>query len=114
MNKRFIGLAILISILASIYVIFNNKPKTETAMPTATQEKVSNSPLSAPCGYTTTIGQGPYYVSGAPKLLDGNLNYTNQPGDKLVLTGYVYEGTENPSPIPNAELDFWQTDANGD
>jgi len=90
----------------------SNTPLTTTSQNTSPSQ--SSTDFSAHCGYTTTIGQGPYYVSGAPLLTDGNLNYTNLPGDTLILSGYVLEGIDNPTPIPHAQIDFWQADGLGD
>lgn len=65
------------------------------------------------CGITAEVTEGPYYVSGTPVLVNGNLNYTNLSGSPLVVSGYVYEGLDDTKPIKNAVIDLWQTDTQG-
>lgn len=65
------------------------------------------------CGLTATVTEGPYYVSGAPALTNGNLNYDNLAGSPLKITGHVYEGLDNAKPLANAVIDIWQTDTEG-
>ncbi len=65
------------------------------------------------CGITAEVTEGPYYVSGAPALGDGNLNYTNLSGSPLTVSGFVYEGLDNTKPVPNATIDLWQSDSDG-
>jgi protocatechuate 3,4-dioxygenase beta subunit len=65
------------------------------------------------CGFTASVAEGPYYVSGMPALQNGNLNYSNLPGVPLKVSGYVYDGAEGTKPIPNAVVDIWQADNDG-
>jgi protocatechuate 3,4-dioxygenase beta subunit len=65
------------------------------------------------CGITAEVTEGPYYVSGAPALPNGNLNYDNLAGSPLTVSGYVYEGFDNTKPLANAVIDIWQTDTDG-
>jgi protocatechuate 3,4-dioxygenase beta subunit len=65
------------------------------------------------CGLTGETAAGPYYIQGAPELIDGNLNYANLPGRRLDITGFVYTGLDDTNPIANAVLDIWQTDTEG-
>ena len=44
------------------------------------------------CGLTAEVTEGPYFVSGTDALPDGNLNYSNLPGEPLSISGHVYEG----------------------
>ncbi len=68
--------------------------------------------LPAPvCDGTPTLSQteGPYYTPDTPErdsLLDPGM-----PGQRLVLVGYVLD--RDCRPIPDAWLDFWQADADG-
>ena len=54
--------------------------------------------------------EGPYYTSDTPEkhsLLEEGMT-----GTRLILVGYVLD--QNCQPLPNAWLDFWQADANGE
>lgn len=54
--------------------------------------------------------EGPYYIPNTPErhsLLEGGM-----PGTRLILVGYVLD--QNCQPLPNAWLDFWQADTNGE
>ncbi|MBX5496516.1 MAG: dioxygenase [Bryobacteraceae bacterium] len=53
--------------------------------------------------------EGPYYKPGAP--IRSNLVEKGMPGTRLLLTGKVL-GLDG-KPLPNAEIDLWQADANG-
>jgi protocatechuate 3,4-dioxygenase beta subunit len=65
------------------------------------------------CGITAEVTEGPYYVSGMGPLKNGNLNYTNLPGDPLLVTGVVYEGLDNTKPLANTIVDIWHADNSG-
>jgi protocatechuate 3,4-dioxygenase beta subunit len=54
--------------------------------------------------------EGPYYTPDTPERT--SLLEEGWQGDKLILIGYVLDS--NCRPIPNAWLDFWQADANGE
>jgi protocatechuate 3,4-dioxygenase beta subunit len=64
---------------------------------------------SAAANSTPELTEGPYYKSGSPET--ASLYQDGMPGTKIVISGYVY--TVDCKPIPNALLDFWQADANG-
>ena len=101
-------------------------PEPESVDPTAT-EPVVTSTLAAPMDdFFTEVGiaipaptcpaltqaqtEGPYYIPNAPEkhsLLEEGLT-----GTRLILVGYVLD--QNCQPLPNAWLDFWQADANGE
>src|SRR5688500_5712974 len=54
--------------------------------------------------------EGPYYTPNTPEkhsLLEEGMT-----GTRLILVGYVLD--QNCQPLPNASLDFWQVDANGE
>jgi len=53
--------------------------------------------------------EGPYYKPGSPQR--SSLLEPNMPGTRVVLSGRVL--TVSGTPIKNAWLDFWQSDANG-
>jgi protocatechuate 3,4-dioxygenase beta subunit len=58
---------------------------------------------------TPGIEEGPYYKTGSPEKT--RLFEPGVPGDRLTLTGYVYD--QNFKPLPHAWLDFWQADGRG-
>src|SRR5688572_22345003 len=68
--------------------------------------------LPAPTCNSVTQSQteGPYYKPNTPerqsRLEEG------MPGTRLILVGYVLD--QNCQPLPNAWLDFWQADSNGE
>lgn len=55
------------------------------------------------------LTEGPYYKASTPKKNDFSIDAT--PGEKLTITGYVYD-TEC-KPLAGALLDFWQADGRG-
>lgn len=81
---------------------------TETAL--ASPDIFSALPAPACNGMLTPANtEGPYYTPNTPgktSLLEEGMQ-----GERLVLIGYVLD--VNCNPIPNAWLDFWQTDNNG-
>ena len=67
-------------------------------------------PPPACAGLTQSQTEGPYYTPNTPErnsLLEEGL-----PGTRLILVGYVLD--QSCSPLPNAWLDFWQADADGE
>jgi len=63
------------------------------------------------CGMPTPRdGEGPFYKSGAPQR--NSLVEPGAKGERLLLSGTVYG--RDCAPLPNALLDFWQTDERGD
>jgi protocatechuate 3,4-dioxygenase beta subunit len=54
--------------------------------------------------------EGPYYKPDSPQR--NSLLEDGMPGIRLILVGYVLD--QNCQPVPNAWLDFWQADANGE
>ncbi|RPI86647.1 MAG: dioxygenase [Chloroflexi bacterium] len=75
----------------------------ETAEPEAIQ-------CTSPASGTPSMMEGPYYKADSPErtsLLEPGI-----PGELLILTGFILN--TNCEPIPNAWMDFWQTDGNGE
>ena len=68
--------------------------------------------LPAPICSSLTQSQteGPYYIPNTPER--HSLLEEGMPGRRLILVGYVLD--QNCQPLPNAWLDFWQADANGE
>jgi len=90
---------------------------TETLSPTAapegdlfTQLGITLPAPACNAGLTPQDTEGPYYKAGAPERI--SLLEPGMAGERLVLVGYVVD--QNCQPVPNAWLDFWQTDANGE
>ena len=61
-------------------------------------------------GLTQSQTEGPYYRADTPER--NSLYEEGMPGTRLVLVGYVLD--QDCQPLPNAWLDFWQADANGE
>jgi protocatechuate 3,4-dioxygenase beta subunit len=61
-------------------------------------------------GLTPPQMEGPYYTPNTPER--NSLLEEGVPGTRLVLVGYVLD--QDCQPLPNAWLDFWQADSNGD
>lgn len=61
-------------------------------------------------GPTQSQTEGPYYKPDTPQR--NSLLEEGMPGTRLILVGYVLD--QNCQPLPNAWLDFWQADANGE
>lgn len=59
---------------------------------------------------TQSQTEGPYYTPNTPER--NSLLEEGMPGTRLLLVGYVLD--QNCQPLPNAWLDFWQADANGE
>lgn len=58
---------------------------------------------------TQSQTEGPYYKPDTPER--NSFFEEGMPGTRLVLVGYVLD--QDCQPLPNAWLDFWQADANG-
>lgn len=61
-------------------------------------------------GLTQSQTEGPYYTPDTPER--NSLLEDLMLGTRLTLVGYVLD--QNCQPLPNAWLDFWQADANGE
>lgn len=91
---------------------------TEPALPSVTAAPSDDlftqsgiTPPSPVCtGLTQPQTEGPYYKADTPQ--SNSLFEAGMPGTRLILVGYVLD--QNCQPLPNAWLDFWQADANGE
>jgi protocatechuate 3,4-dioxygenase beta subunit len=79
----------------------------------ATGETSTTQPAEGSGALTLGVTEGPYYISNTQELTDGNLNYTNLPGDPIKVTGYVYGGAGNSTPLAGAMIEIWQADGEG-
>ena len=101
-------------------------PAIDSVVPTLTQS-VDLSPTPAPADdiftqmgitmpapacsrLTQSQTEGPYYKPDTPQR--NSLFEEGMQGTRLILAGYVLD--QNCQPLPNAWLDFWQADANGE
>jgi hydroxyquinol 1,2-dioxygenase len=64
-----------------------------------------------PAGATESTVLGPFYVNGAPELPNGANLANDFPGDPTLFSGRVL--TTEGKPIPGAQIDMWQADAEG-
>jgi hydroxyquinol 1,2-dioxygenase len=62
-------------------------------------------------GATESTVLGPFYVPGAPELPNGVNLATGLPGDPTLFSGRIL--TADGKPIPGAQIDTWQADAEG-
>jgi len=61
-------------------------------------------------GLTQSQTEGPYYKPDTPERT--SFLEEDMQGTRLILAGYVLD--QNCQPLPDAWLDFWQADANGE
>ncbi|WNJ17318.1 hypothetical protein [Pontibacter sp. G13] len=66
-------------------------------------------PVDDHCNTTDQAPIGPYYISGTPETTF--LNYQNQPGFTMTISGVVYDIDENP--IASAQIEVWHADSSG-
>ena len=82
--------------------------------PPASEDFFTQMGITLPTPTCTALTQpqteGPYYTPNSPERQ--SLLEEGMPGTRLVLVGYVLD--QNCQPLPNAWLDFWQADANGE
>jgi protocatechuate 3,4-dioxygenase beta subunit len=91
---------------------------TPTVEPSATPEPTNDFftqmgivPPAPVCnGLTQAQMEGPYYKPETPER--NSLWEEGMQGTRLILVGYVLD--QNCQPLPQALLDFWQADANGE
>jgi len=113
--KKVLIVAIVILLLGFVItqtdLFRSDKPSTfqETSIssPTPSSEKL-NEQTACTGVLTPPQAEGPYYKAGSPERNNITQGIS---GEKLVVSGYVYD--KNCKPIPNAWLDFWQADSNG-
>lgn len=67
-------------------------------------------PAPSCTGFTQSQTEGPYYTPNSPER--HSLLEEQMPDTRLILVGSVLD--QNCQPLPNAWLDFWQADANGE
>lgn len=118
--------AVPTSVPTEVLAESTSTPVVDAVLPTLT-EAVALSPTSAASndvftqmgitlrapacnGLTQAQTEGPYYKADTPER--NSLLEDGMQGTRLILVGYVLD--QNCQPLPNAWLDFWQADTNGD
>ena len=77
---------------------------------TASKDTASKDTGAQACEETNEDIEGPYYREDAPSRQ--NLDLYKDPGTRMTLTGHVLDTECNP--IPNAKIEIWHCDDNGD
>ena len=90
-------------------------PSIELATATAVQaDFFTENGIALPAPTCSAITQaqteGPFYMSNTPE--SHSFLEEGMTGTRLILVGHVLD--QNCNPLPNAWLDFWQADANGE
>ena len=92
----------------------STQPAESTAVATASDDSFTQAGISLPdptcTGLTQPQTEGPYYTPDTPQR--NSLLEEGMQGTRLILVGYVLD--QNCQPLPNAWLDFWQANANGE
>lgn len=67
------------------------------------------------CAQSTedAYGQGPFYTSNAPTIQNNQLANINETGDRIIISGQVYN-LECSEVIPNTEIDIWHANDAGE
>jgi protocatechuate 3,4-dioxygenase beta subunit len=110
-----IGIILLVlAVTGALYFIMQNRASQQaTQVNTNANENSTDASDSACTGITQSTTEGPYFVRDTAKVADNNLNYTNRPGTRIKVSGYVYAGSDNAFPLENAKIELWQTDDEG-
>ena len=95
MKKKTVGILVPVIIVVGVLGIF------------AWPNPVFQNPSFA-CALTEGNPQGPYYIAGAPSKEKLGDTLEGQP---LIISGQVLN--QNCDPVPDAIIDVWQTDSNG-
>jgi len=95
MKKKTVGIVISVILVVGALGIF------------VWPNPVTQNPSFA-CALTEGNPQGPYYIPGAP--YKEKLGQTLE-GQKLIISGQILN--QNCDPVPEAIVDVWQTDSNG-
>ena len=110
--------AILTIVLSACLAACGAQPagrSTSTAVSTTAASQAipvtgANPACKSPANPTLAVTEGPFFKAGSPEKT--SFFETGMPGTKLVLSGYVL--TTDCQPVGQAELDFWQANANGE
>lgn len=116
MTRGLLGRLLLAGLTLLLASVASGCSREVTAPPpdTATQTPPS-AETTAPVQSELTVGttEGPYYITGTSQLEDGNLNPDNLAGVPIRLSGVVYGGAGNETPIPGAKIEIWHADTDG-
>ncbi len=109
MNKNLFSVLTLLLITFAISAV--TIPQSTLAQEDTTELFSDPNATDNHCGYTDETLAGSFYVSGT--IETENLNYQNADGEPITIRGVIYDGSTG-EPIPNAKIEAWQADANGD
>jgi protocatechuate 3,4-dioxygenase beta subunit len=118
-NKRWLlitGFVVLVAIVGAAWfcvIVLLRPPPNNASGNSSTNPETADTNQNRSCSITASAAEGPYYVTDAPALVAGNLNYTNLPGKAIKIIGHAYGGEETGIPLANAKIDIWQTDSDG-
>lgn len=89
-------------------------PDATLTIPAASDDFFTQMGITLPAptcnGLTQSQTEGPYYKPDTPER--NSLFEEGMQGTRLILVGYVLD--QSCQPLPNAWLDFWQADADGE
>jgi hypothetical protein len=109
------GVFIATTVLLSIYAFWSwpslfaeSIGKLQVMMPSILFS-LGGGPAQCPESFVDPTTEGPFYKKGSPERTD--LIEEGIVGEPITLSGYVVDS--NCNPIPDAWLDFWQADGNG-
>jgi len=99
-NTSFAALALGTSSIATA--------KTKVSKPTSEDDLIM-------CEKTTLdyYGEGPFYTDNPPIIQNNQLADINEPGERMIISGRVYN-LDCSEYIPNATIDVWHANHNGD
>jgi protocatechuate 3,4-dioxygenase beta subunit len=109
---KFALLLLVLLLVAGLYFfIFKDDAGTPAGKKDPHADTIAANNLN--CGLSVPTEVGQYYISGAPKLKKGNLNYADFEGERVRVVGYVYEGDTKGVKVPSAKIEIWQPDSIG-
>ena len=97
----------LLSIAAVPTILNSNNP--EFLLDHDKQKSKNNCDFSTEDAY----GQGPFYTTNAPTIINSQLASVNEVGARIIISGRVYN-LECSEVIPNTEIDIWHANDAGE
>ncbi|MFD0964663.1 dioxygenase family protein [Pseudofulvibacter geojedonensis] len=86
-------------------------PLLSSTLISCNNDDSANSSVDCNNNITKSDMLGPYYVSGSSEVT--NLNTQSLPGDKIIVSGTIYGGVGNNTPVANAMIEVWHADNGG-
>jgi protocatechuate 3,4-dioxygenase beta subunit len=101
-----LGVVLVTGVLLFVNSRTNNRISEKQSM--NREEATVETPQRCSGQVIPSMTEGPYYKEGSPE----RTNIVNgAPGEKMVLSGHVYDQECNP--VANVWIDFWQADGDG-